>query len=190
MSKYCYVNIVDPCKFDYPEDFMKDKKPSMLVSNYVSNYFPFEEGQGVLTLNDVKERKVRGRTKDRFGFPYTYDYSIYDPVTIICEDQGEYLEEIITGRKYESIRELDYRKIKPSDKLRFRPMYTVAPRKIVEIIKGLSNEDLERFRIGMINLENAVYLQYENEIEKYKEYQRQRQREEAFIKRFKDTRRK
>ena len=46
---------------------------------------------------------MKERQKTIFGIPYTDRYVGYNAFFMICEDCGTYLQDVITGRKYESV---------------------------------------------------------------------------------------
>ena len=185
MGKYYYVDIVNSLYYHDELNSYQQTETSKQIANIANRTsLGYSEPYG-LALTGIKKCEKRKKEKGIFGLTYINTSIVYEPVFIICEEKDDHLEEVITGRKYELYRQNSYN-TKKCEKLVLRTVKEIPSSKVVEMLKELSNEDLNRFSSGIKNLEQAIYIGYKKDIARENNAKIQQENNDAYIKSFRN----
>ena len=180
MGRYYYVTMVNPTSYSTIEGGYVQNETWKLAQKYVINLTIVYSGPSGLAIRNVKETTKR-ETRKVLGFNVNNDYTAYDPFFMICEDCGDHLEEVITGRKYKS---WDHYGHPMSQRLVLKKEYEISSTKVREMLSTLSNEDVLRYRQGIKNLEYAIRQGYEDDMARENKQKRENDENDAYIKSF------
>lgn len=169
MGKYYYANLVN--------SFGQIFKVANIKS--LGSYEP-----PAIFLRYVIEKKQIEETKGLFGIKTTVEKKYYTEFPMLFEQEEEgYLTDIITGHKYQISKKNIEDKNKPTIILSISK--EILPSELVNSLKRLSNEDIERYKYAVDSLEKQInygYMEYTQEEQRKAEILRQ---DEQFIEQFK-----
>ena len=163
MEKYYYVvhanqeHYLDENGFSFRTDTFK----RITQCGY---YRPINSNKTAFSLNNVKEIEKEIINKGILGIRYVEKFTAYDSFFIICADHGNFLEDVITGRQYEEVKK-DYNS-RYYDTLKFAKVEEVPSAEVVEQLKSLSDNDIERYADALSKLEEAVSIGYHEDMER------------------------
>ncbi len=186
MSKYCYVIIANQTEYwnDYEGKRMLTETGSLL-NGLLTEVSLRNYGPSVAAFKGIRQ-KIRTERKEGFlGIHYTSNYYVDDPVCIICEDKGEYLEDVITGKKFTSVGRNGVTN-KPDRRVLAKPLDEIPGSKVSEILKSLDDETLQKYAEGIRYLENAIFFGYDRDIERMRNEEIKSKNNDAFIKSFRN----
>lgn len=131
--------------------------------------------------------KCKYGTKKRIGhsgIAHNVSYIEDDPVFVICEDKEEYLEEVVTGNKYEKSK--DCCTYEYSDKLKLSIVREIPASKVAEMLRKLSENQISSYANKIHELDNAIAIGYQKDMQRKKQYEIQKEVNDSYIKSFRE----
>lgn len=182
MGKFFYVSM-NNAKYFYDEfNKYESTETGKKINNIVTNISLGYSEPSALALLNIKETYKKKEKKRLLGISIQQKVLEYEPFFIICEDLGDYLQEIITGKKYQKKEMMYINEICNSLKLSI--VREIPSTKVVEMLKSLSNKDIQRFVIGMKKLDSAILDGYYMDIQRIENNKRQQKENEDYINTF------
>lgn len=190
MGKYYYVIVANATAYRTDLNCYKKTETGKLLDNIVKDISLGYSEPSATALLSIKKCAKQKKEKGFLGISYTDTYFEYEPFFIICEKKDEYLEEVITGRKYEMPKERCYNTYNntnnKSEKLKLSTIREIPSSKVVEMLQSLKSDDISRFKLAMDRLEQAIYNGYQKDIIRENEEVKQQQDNDAYIKNFRN----
>jgi hypothetical protein len=183
MGKYYYIYLTNQCWYRDEQGSYKTTETGKELEKIAGNRSLGYSEPSALALLGIKTKPVSKKAYGLFGIEYTETNYVDDPVFVICEDNNGYLEDVVTGIKFEKGK--DYYHIEEhSPKLkasivRELPAVTVANR-----LKNLSSYELKAYANKMYELKKAVEIGYRKDVQRKKNEQAQKEDYDAYIKSF------
>ncbi len=179
MGKYCHGYMFNATRYYNSELNGKETETAKLLKNIAHNRNIGCYKPSALSILGVKTR-LRGisEVKD------ILNPIIPIPFFPIFEEKGNYLEDIITGRKYEFLKCSNAYAQVYSSELKLRPVDEIPPTEVAETLKSLSNIHINRYVRLMDSLENAIAIGYNRDLEAIREAEIKKQNDISFIKDF------
>lgn len=184
MANYFYVDIANSRIYRNNAGNLAATETGNLLKNVSTSISLGYYEPSVAALPRVKLTEKKRQSKF-LGISYTEKYSEYDPFFIICENNKDFLEDVITGRKYIKQPNTNSNNVN-SDKLVLRTISQIPTSRVAELLKSLSKDDVERYRARLLELEKAIRIGYQRDIERLNKEKRQTQNNEEYIKNFKN----
>ncbi len=187
MGKFYYVYMLNQTDYYNENEKYQKTKTGELLRNIAGNRALDEYGSYALAIYGVKWSLKNVCNNNLFGQSSSRYYDP-DPLFMICEDMGNCLSEVITGNIYESVNDNNCINLY-SEKLKLKKVKEVPPTKVAEILKNLSNGEIERFCKGINKLNSAISIGYHKDMAKQKSDAIKEQSDIVFIKDFKNRQR-
>ncbi len=189
MGKYCYVYMLNPVEYFEEVDYSyraihKETETGKLLNNIAGNQkhgsYLTTVALAIYGVKNIENDKIQ----NNFGDQYNPKNVGRDPFFMICEERIGYLYDVITGNKYECADEINSKDIMYSKNLRLKTSTEIPPSTVVNLLKSLSKDEIERYCIGVKNLNAAIKKGYIIDMERQKNKKTQKQNDENFIKKF------
>ena len=117
------------------------------------------------------------------GIDYNKTVIEDDPVYVICEDNDEYLVDVITGNRYKRQKNNYYNR-ELSNELILGISKEIPASQVVEMLRGLSQEEITRYTARLYQLNNAIAIGYQKDMLRIESEKIQKQKDDDYIKSF------
>ena len=187
MGKYHYVCMKNRLAFQDDQHNYHETETKKETSKFAENLSMGSYQPTALAIKNVKFETSTIYVQGRFG-ERKKSFSNYYPFFMICEEKDNMLEDIITGKKYTKKDNSGsyYYDFVDSNKLVLCIVSDIPTSKVVEALKSLSKNDIERYKTGSDNLDKAVAYGYQLDQIRIRNEKKQNQDDESFIKNFKN----
>lgn len=187
MGKYHYVCMKNRLAFQDDQHNYHETETKKETSKFAENLSMGSYQPTALAIKNVKFETSTIHVQGRFG-ERKKSFSNYYPFFMICEEKDNMLEDIITGKKYTKKDNSGsyYYDFVDSNKLVLCIVSDIPTSKVVEALKSLSKNDIERYKTGSDNLDKAVAYGYQLDQIRIRNEKKQNQDDESFIKNFKN----
>ena len=184
MGSYYYVFMKNSTSYRDEDSGYKKTETGKLLEPIAKHFsLGYSEPSG-LALLGVKSKKDTKREVGLFGIEYNKNIIVDDPVFMICEDNNDgYLEEIITGNKYKKINANIYTE-KYSNRLLLSAVKGIPKSKVVEHLRSLSKLEIDKYVNKIHELDRAIAIGFQKDMQRRKNNQIQNQEYESYIKSF------
>ena len=183
MGRYYYVRMVNA--LNYNDDngrYLKTETAKEIENIAGSATLGYSEPNG-LAIFVVKYRKMTRKKKGFLGVEYNESYNADVPVFVICEDKNNYLEEVITGKKYAKEKDYTYYQ-RTCPRLTLSIIKEVPSSRVAEILKSMTENEVNNYVKKINALDRAIYIGYQKDIQRTQLNQAQKQRDDSYIKSF------
>ncbi len=183
MGKYYYVFLNNQCWYRDERGNYKTTETGKELQRIAYNRSLGYSEPSALALLGIKTKLVSQKKSGLLNYEHKETKYEDDPVFVICEDNNGYLEDVVTGIKFQKGINRNFEE-NHSPKLiativRELPSVTVA-----EKLKSLSSNELKKYVEKMHELEKAVRVGYEKDVQRIKNEQAKKKEYDAYIKSF------
>ena len=142
--------------------------------------------ENVLGVSGI--RNIKATKTGLFGIEY--NGSVDNPILMICEDTGTYLVDVITGNKYEKgPNNSFYDRYKEiyHNKLLLAIVEGVSSSAVASELRGLSSYEIELYRKKMKQVDKAIAIGYEKDMQRIKNNKTLIEEDDSYIKNFRNN---
>ena len=184
MGIYYYVEMMNPLYYCDDNSRYQKTETGKLLENIAGNCSLGYSEPSALALHGIKSKPCTRKKKGLLGIEYTESYSVDYPFFIICEENGNYLEEVVTGKRYEKITNYGYGNENYSDKLKLRIVRELPTSRVAEILRGLSEYELRGIQRKMNELDRGITTGYQYDMQRIRREKAQKDSDDSYIKSF------
>lgn len=186
MEKYCYVTFGNQTDYSSYSGEYKSTEVGKAIDKYAVVRSLGDYQPQAAALLKVKQTEKYREEKGMFGRIIRQPYYVWENFFIICEENGNYLQDIVSGKTFLKQKNDTYVSTTYPQGLSLRIVRYESISTVVKKLKSLNTNDKIRIKNAMNNLDREIAIASQKDSEIRRREKAQMQKDIEYIKNFRN----